>query len=137
MKKYIIMATAIALFSVTQLISMDRNPSAEDIRAFKNFLASKLATIQNSILLYRGTTEMPIVHANLLINLQTHVRDMAAKHHIDRITAANIFHALTKESVIQALALRYPKKNATEIQNLYDLFCADSIGIVTNHIFDN
>lgn len=136
MKKYIMTISAITFFLGSQIVSMDRNPSAENIRSFKNFLASKLATIQSSLLIYRGNQQIPMLHTALLINWQTHMRDMAAKHHIDRSTAENIFRSLTRETVIRHLSLIYPEQNAAAIQEFYDTYYGDSVGILAHHIFN-
>ncbi len=118
MKKHILALTiaSISLFLGTQVISMDRNPSAEGIRNFKIFLASKLQAEQSS---YLGNEQFPMFEGDALVQWKKHILDMARKDRINRAVAQDIFLSMLRETIMQEVASRNPDYDMAIVENLY------------------
>lgn len=137
MKKHILMITTIASFFCTQILPMDKAPSAEGIRTFKNFISQKLdLEIDNdSLVFYRGETRAPILRTATFLNWKTRMLDILASYHIDRKTGAEIFFNLTKAAIIQNLTALFSNYQPATIENIYNQYCADDLGRITAAIF--
>ena len=116
MKKYIMAAAAISLFLGTQITSMDKEPSAEGIRAFERSLSSKLQSERTS---YLGNEQFPMLDADVLVQWKKPILDMARRHNINRAVAYDIFLSLVREIIIQVVAARNPDYDMETVENLY------------------
>jgi len=140
MKKYTLIATTIALFLGTQIVAMDRKPSAGSITDFKNFLAYKLSnppvvedvfiTPLNNVLI-----QFPMVDWNLLIEYKLHILDTLTKHHIDRAIGKGLFIDMLENTIKQAIASENPHLNEGMIQRVYQTYVQNILRIAST-IFD-
>jgi hypothetical protein len=143
MKKQILAITTIASFFFTQILPMDKAPSARGIQALENFLQHNLGlgigasryVDNNSLLFYPGRGRTPILRTAIFLNWRTKMLDILAAYHIDLKIGAEIFFNSAKGAIIQNLAAIFSDYQPTTIENLYNEYYADDLNRITAIIF--